>query len=68
MDETDWDFLIDNEALAQKPIDNFWAPSIQARGKRRFRSVLEEEEENEGVEDEEGSFNKHQIGQCQLFY
>ncbi len=60
MDQTDWDFWIDNEALvkavdkwriqprARKPIDNFWAPQIRTRGKRKIRSTSEDEEDVAG--------------------
>jgi hypothetical protein len=57
MDQTDWDFLIDNEALvksverwrvqprAKKPIDNFRAPQVRTRGKRKIISTSEDEED-----------------------
>ena len=51
---------MDNEALvravdrwrvqprAEKPIDNFWAPQIRTRGKRKLRRTSEDEEDGAG--------------------
>jgi hypothetical protein len=70
MTQKDWDFQIDNQSLleavakwrtrpaANKPIDNFWAPQIKARGKRKVIMIEEQEEENEEVE-EEGIWNRN---------
>ena len=64
MDQTDWDFLMDNEALvraverwrvqprAKKPIDNFWAPQIRTRGKRKLRNISEDEVDGAGSGEE----------------
>ena len=58
MTRIDWEFLIDNQALetatrkwrgrpcALKAIDNFWAPSIKSRGKRKRIAIAEEDEED----------------------
>jgi exonuclease III len=68
MNQVDWDFLIDNEALfkaaekwraqprAKRPIDNFWAPRIQSRGKRKLQKAFEDEDsEGEGEDSEAGN-------------
>ena len=61
MTELDWEFLINNHALleatakwkakpsALKTIDNFWAPGIQTRGKRK--RIVAEDDEDDGTED-----------------
>ena len=61
MAELDWEFHINNQALleatakwrakpsALKPIDNFWAPGMQSRGKRK--RIIVDDDENGGTED-----------------
>ena len=63
MTQIDWEFLIDNQALetatrkwrgrpcALKPIDNFWAPSIKSRGKRKRVAIVEEDDEEDSPEE-----------------
>ena len=62
MTELDWQFHINNQALleatakwrarpgAVKPIDNFWAPGMQTRGKRK-RILADDDQENSRTED-----------------
>ena len=63
MTELDWEFRINNQALleatekwkarpsALKLIDNFWAPGMQVRGKRK-RIIANEDEEDGGTEED----------------
>jgi hypothetical protein len=61
MSQLDWEFHINNRALLEatakwrakpsafKPIDNFWAPGMQTRGKRK--RILADDEVDDGTED-----------------
>ncbi len=61
MSQLDWEFNINDRALLEatakwrakpsafKPIDNFWAPEMQTRGKRK--RILADDEVDDGTED-----------------
>jgi hypothetical protein len=61
LSQFDWEFHINNQALLEatakwrakpsafKPKDNFWAPGMQSRGKRK--RILADDKANDGTED-----------------